>query len=220
MRKMPDYEAFIFDMDGLMFDTEPIYYRSWSEAAELLGYHLSKEFFSETQGRNNRDAEKILIQYTDPSININRFRELWKDKWFQLGRESGINLKPGLTELLEWLRLNGFPLALATSSNLEIMDFCLNETGLDDYFREKVCGQEVKAGKPKPDIYLEAAKRLNVTPSKCIVLEDSSSGAKAGVAAGMMVFLIPDQIDPPDDVKQQVYHIANDLHQVLKTLNH
>lgn len=218
MKTVSGIKAVIFDMDGLMFDTEPIYHRSWYEAAKELGYYLEKGFFRKTQGRNNTDAESILIQHTSPDFDLKMFRKKWKEKWFRIGTDEGINRKEGLTDLLNLLKSENVPMGLATSSNREIMDFCLNETGLRSFFRTTVCGQDVARGKPEPDIYLEAAKRLNTEPVDCIVLEDSSSGALAGINAHMRVILIPDQVEPGKEIKQQVSYICSSLFAAIDIL--
>ena len=218
MKKVNGFKAVIFDMDGLMFDTEPIYHRSWYEAAKELGYHLEKGFFRKTQGRNNADTESILIRHTSPDLDMKEFRKKWKEKWFSIGTDEGINRKEGLTDLLNRLKSENVPMGLATSSNREIMDLCLNETGLRSFFRTTVCGQDVAKGKPEPDIYLEAAKRLNIEPGACVVLEDSSSGALAGVNAGMIVIMIPDQNEPNEEIRQQVFYSGRSLLEAIDVL--
>lgn len=212
-------KAILFDMDGLMVDTEPIYQEAWSEAAEEMGFSLSKEFFRQSQGRTNTDSEKILEEILDGELDNVEFRERWKEKWFHIAEIEGINIKNGLVELLEWLKEKDIPFALATSSNQALMNLCLEITGLGKYFRTTVYGQEVSKGKPEPDIYLKAAQRINTPPHNCLVLEDSVAGAQAGLAAGMQVIMIPDQTQPSDELRRAILDVHPDLHQTLKYLS-
>lgn len=212
-------KAVLFDMDGLMVDTEPIYQKAWSEAAKEMGFTLSKEFFRQSQGRTNTDSEKILEEIFDGELNIAEFRERWKKKWFHIAETEGINIKNGLLEFLEWLNKNDIPFALATSSNQTLMNLCLQITGLGKYFRTTVYGQEVGRGKPEPDIYLLAAQKINTPPNNCLVLEDSVAGAQAGLAAGMQVIMIPDQTRPSDELSKAILGVHPDLHQTLKYLS-
>lgn len=211
-------EAVLFDMDGLMVDTEPIYQKAWSEAAEEMGFSLNKEFFKKSQGRTNTDSEEILKELFDGRFDIAEFRERWKKKWYHTAQNDGIKIKNGLVELLERLKEKDIPFALATSSNQALMNLCLQITGLGKYFHTTVYGQEVSRGKPEPDIYLKAAQRLNTHPHNCLVLEDSVAGAQAGLAAGMQVIMIPDQTQPSIQLRKAILGVHTDLHQTLKYL--
>lgn len=210
--------AVIFDMDGLMFDTEPFYHYSWYEAAKVQGHQLPETFFALVQGRNNADAEAILREHTSPDFDILRFRKDWEDLWFRRGSDQGIALKKGLPEILDWLRERHMPMAVATSSNRKVLEFCLGETGLQGYFSALVSGEEIMYGKPSPDIFIEAALRLGKAPSECMVFEDSNAGAGAAIKARMPVIVVPDHQPPTAEITAGSLTVQSDLGSALNWL--
>jgi HAD superfamily hydrolase (TIGR01509 family) len=184
-------------MDGLMLDTEPIYKVAWQAASAELGYELDDAFYARFVGRPTHDCERDLIARFGTAFPLDRFRILWPRRWKDDVAAHGIHQKPGLTELLGQLESRGLALAVATSTDADLTAFCLHAAGLDRRFRVIVTGDEIAAGKPAPDIYLEAARRLDVDPAQCVALEDSEAGILAASRAGMVALLIPEGAPSP-----------------------
>jgi HAD superfamily hydrolase (TIGR01509 family) len=218
MKQMNKIAAVLFDMDGLMFDTEPLYHRTWGEAAAALGFPLKENFFSKVQGRNNRASEAILVADTSANFPLAEFRKRWRAAWVEHIHTYGVPEKSGLRQLLAFLQKNALPLAVATSSNRAILDLCLQRSGLQSYFTLTVSGEDIENGKPAPDIYLLAAEKLGVRPEACLVLEDSDAGCRAALAAGMHVFAVPDEIPPAAATRAAVTAIYTDLSEVQLAL--
>jgi beta-phosphoglucomutase-like phosphatase (HAD superfamily) len=184
--------AVVFDMDGLMLDTEPIYKVAWQTASAALGYELDDAFYASFVGRPNVECERDLLERFGSGFPLDRFRTGWPPLWRAEAATRGITKKAGLLELLAFLETQGVAVAVATSTEADDAAFTLGAAGLDGRFRVLVTGDEVARGKPAPDIYLEAARRLNVNPEECVALEDSEAGILAARRAGMVALLVPD----------------------------
>ncbi len=186
----------ILDMDGLMLDTEPFYQRAWQEAVRRLGYELGDETFRSFSGKSDADSEAALLEELGPRFPLCEFQAVWPDLWHEEVRTRGVPTKPGIPNLLTTLRQHRFPTAVATSSPARRAELALREAGIAEYFSVVVTCEDVKRGKPAPDIFLEAARRLQLPAPACVVLEDSDSGAHAAAVAGMRVIVIPDRHEP------------------------
>src|SRR5688572_17294916 len=183
--------AVVFDMDGLMLDTEPTYKVAWQAASAELGYLLDDASYAKFVGRPTVDCEQGLIDRFGSAFPLDRFRTRWPDIWKADVAANGIHQKPGLLALLDLIESRGLPTAVATSSDADYAAFSLRAAGLEQRFRVIVTGDEVERGKPAPDIYLEAARRLRTEPARCLALEDSEAGILAASRAGMVALLIP-----------------------------
>jgi HAD superfamily hydrolase (TIGR01509 family) len=216
--------AVIFDMDGLMFDTEKIAQMAWKRAASELGYDFSDDVFFGVIGHNLPDVERFTHQVFGEDFP---FQEAYQRKQAYVKaiiEQEGIPLKPGLLELLDWMdskedspkRLRK---AIASSSTQEIIRRNLKLAGLEaDRFDVLVGGNEVQHGKPAADIFLLANRKLNVAAENCLVLEDSNAGIRAAHTAGMVAVMVPDLI-PPDDCSQAIaYRILSSLKEVKELL--
>jgi len=147
------------------------------------------------------------------------FRERWADLWRQEVEASGIPLKPGLTELLEYLARQGIAVAIATSSDQEYTAFSLKAAGLDiRKFAHVVTGEQVEKGKPAPDIYLEAARRLGVSPARTLAIEDSDAGILSASGAGMISVMVPDLKPPSPVALEKAFRVLTSLHEVASLL--
>ncbi len=203
--------AVIFDMDGLLVDSEPLYLRAWQEAAAGLGFDLTVELYGSFLGRPEAECEADLMAVFGPAFPLGEFRERWKERWVQLVEAGELLPKPGAAALLRALERSNVPVALATSSTSDYASLSLERTGLSGFFRHVVTAGDVERGKPAPDLFLLAASRLGVPARECLVLEDAPSGARAGLAAGMSVIVVPDLQEPPDDCAQRVLQVARSL---------
>ncbi len=184
--------AVIFDMDGLMLDTEKIYQLAWHQAANQLGYTIQADLFSRLVGLRTEDCEALILDALGASFPLDEFHRRWMELWTEEAERSGIDMKPGILALLDRLDALGIPKAIATSSTRPEADRSLRLASLDTRFSIVVTGDDVDQGKPAPDIFLEAARRLAVPPGQCIAFEDSSAGAIAAAAADMTVYIVPD----------------------------
>jgi len=213
-----DIRAVIFDMDGLMLDTEPIYKVAWQAASAELGYVLDNAFYARFVGRPNHDCERDLVEQFGPAFPLERFRARWPELWKTEAAARGIRRKDGLLELLEFLERRGIPIAVATSTEAGDAAFTLRSAELDGCFRIVVTGDEVAHGKPAPDIYLEAARRLGIDPAACLALEDSEAGILAASRAGMVALLIPDGATPSATAVRVASRVLQSLAEVPGTI--
>jgi HAD superfamily hydrolase (TIGR01509 family) len=203
--------AIVFDMDGLMLDTEPIYKRAWQRAASELGFELDDEFYATLIGRPTPDGEADVARKFGGAFPLDRFRARWPVLWKAEAERSGIAIKEGLIELLTFAEERGLGVAVATSSDAAYTDFTLGKTGLAGRFAVKVTGDQIRNGKPAPDIYLEAARRLGCEPAQCVALEDSDAGIAAASAAGMIALMIPDLETPSDTARRTAFRVLPSL---------
>ena len=211
MRAPLKIQAVLLDLDGLLIDSEPIYRSAWQSAAADLGYRLSDELYLALLGLSDRDSEGVLIQTFGSEFPLAQFRSLWPARWRRQVEISGIPIKPGLGDLLRVIEVHRLPAGVTTSSDVEQAEMSLRAAGLNQRFSCIVTGDQVPHGKPAPDIFLEAARRLGFPPGRCIVLEDSEAGVLAAAAAGMPVLLIPDLKPPSIETAGLAYRVFASL---------
>jgi|SoiMethySBSTD1v2_1073268.scaffolds.fasta_scaffold50305_7 beta-phosphoglucomutase len=212
-------EAVVLDMDGLMLDTEFIYQRAWQRAAAELGFDLEDGFYLTLIGRTTTDGEAALRERFGEHFPVARFRERWAQLWHAHVVEQGIPTKPGLHEFLALLEEHRIPFAIATSSDREYATFSLRAAQLESRSHCLVTGDQVERGKPAPDIYLEAARRLGVDPSGCLALEDSEAGIVAAVSAGMYTVMIPDLKAPSEQARCAAWTVLASLHEAVELVS-
>lgn len=207
--------AVIFDMDGLMFDTEKLASEGWKEVGKNAGFDITDEIILTTIGRTKVDTEIIMKQHFGQDFP---YTELRKQKILYSGnyiKTNGMPIKLGLLELLDFLNKRGIKTAVATSSDRIRTEENLKCCNILGKFDSITCGDEVKRGKPEPEIFLVTAKKLDCKPAECIVLEDSENGIKAAYKAGMMPIMIPDLITPTDELKKLAHQIFESLEHVI-----
>lgn len=209
---MSHFNAVIFDMDGLMLDTEPIYRRVWQTAAAELGHIISDDMYATFIGRPTEECRRSLSETFGPQFPHAPFRKRSRELWQAHVGKAGIAHKPGLPELLALLEARHIPKAVATSTVRKDAIVCLGE--LASRFDAIVTGDEVRHGKPAPDIFLLTAQRLNVAPESCLVLEDSEAGATGALAANMSVIIVPDLKIPGDELAARTHRVCKSLHEV------
>jgi HAD superfamily hydrolase (TIGR01509 family) len=204
----------------LMLDTERIYHITWRTAGRELGYQFTDALLHATTGRTFPDCYRLLIDTHGPAFPLETFQGLWPVHWNRYVARNGIPQKPGLAPLLDLLEGKGVPKAVATSTTRDEAHFTLRTGQIDKYFSIVVSGDQITQGKPAPDIYLEAARRLGVDPHSCIALEDSEAGVQAGAAAGMYTIMIPDTKPPSAEVAARARHVfptLNEVRQLIET---
>jgi HAD superfamily hydrolase (TIGR01509 family) len=193
-------EAVIFDMDGLMLDTEAPALRAWESAARALGREFDLELCRQMIGRNFRDCVALIRARHGPDYPVDELTSAWAADYDAIVAAEGISLKPGLDDILDLLDERGIATAVATSTRRERARAKLDSAGLLHRFAALVGGDEVARGKPAPDIFIAAAGRLGVAARDCIVLEDSEPGIIAAAAAGMTPVMVPDLHPPSAEV--------------------
>ena len=210
--------AVIFDMDGLLLDTEPLAARAWSEAASALGVEFDEALALAMVGRNFADCAAMVRARYAASDPVDALLDRWHAAYDAIVARDGVNVKPGAIELIDWLERNAISRAVATSTRRERARAKLVDAGLISRFRDVVGGDEVARGKPEPDIYVEAARRLGVRADECFALEDSVPGVRAALAAGMTAIMVPDMHGPSGDLIVLELLVLPSLHDVLEHL--
>jgi len=206
--------AVIFDMDGLMLDTESIAQVAWVRAAKDYGYHFPDQVFRGVVGRSLPDVQRYIYDNLGADFP---FDDVYHQKQAYVEEsvaKDGLPLKPGLLELLDFLNKLSLKKAVASSSPLSAITHNLALVGLDGCFETLVGGDQIQHGKPAPDIFLEAARKLGVPPAACLVLEDSNAGVKSAHTAGMKPVMVPDLIPPTEETQSLAYRIVPSLFEV------
>jgi beta-phosphoglucomutase-like phosphatase (HAD superfamily) len=196
--KLADFSAVIFDMDGLVLDTESTYSIAWQQAASAMGYDFSEDFCLSLSGLHYPDIELKLLAYCGAEFNLQTFNRLSGECWRDHVNIHGINIKHGFAGLLDLLIKQNIPCCLATNSRTVNALECLELAGIKDVFSIIISRDHVQNGKPEPDIFLKAAELMQVDISRCLVLEDSHAGIVAASRAGAVSVFIPSiaQVDP------------------------
>jgi beta-phosphoglucomutase-like phosphatase (HAD superfamily) len=191
MHRLIDIAAVIFDMDGLVLDTESTYSIAWQQAASAMGHHLPEPFCLSLSGLHYSDIEPKLAEFCGAGFDLQTFNRLSGDYWRIHVNGHGIKIKHGFTELIELLVKRNLPYCLATNSRQANTLECLELAGIKDIFQLVVTRDHVQNGKPEPDIFLKAAELLGVDIARCLVIEDSHTGIVAASRAGAVTVLIP-----------------------------
>jgi len=196
--KLSDFSAVIFDMDGLVLDTETTYCVAWQQAAKTMGYALSESFCRSLSGLHYKDIELKLMASRGADFNLQAFNYLSGIFWREHVYAHGINIKHGFTELLEYIVQQQIPYCLATNSRAVNAYECLELAGIKAVFSTIITRDDVQHGKPAPDIFLKAAELLQAPIHQCLVLEDSHAGIVAASSAGAFSVFVPstEPVDP------------------------
>ena len=205
-------KAVIFDVDGTLLDTERIYMQAWKDAAAELGYVITDELLRKTRAINVKDAAKIFEADIGNGFSYDKTRAVRVRIAEEIIKRESPILKPGVTELLDWLTERSIRLSVASSTHLKGTKEHLDESKILDRFEVVVGGDMVTKGKPNPDIFLKAAELLGLEPSECIVVEDSPAGIRAAVAAGMKAVLVPDQAAITQEIIDMSDAVLKSLH--------
>jgi len=210
----------IFDMDGLMFDTERLASIYWKEAGKKFNYKIDDSIFEKTIGLSITETEKIYKEqygagFPFEEINNERIR-LTKNHVLS----KGVPLKEGLYELLEYIEAKQLKKALATSTDKSRAEMLLNLSNTRRYFDAVTYGNEVMNGKPDPEIFLKTSRKMNCPPEACMVLEDSKNGITAAYRAGMLPVMIPDMNEPEKEIEAMLSKKFNSLIEVRDYFKH
>ena len=214
-----DIKAVLFDMDGLMVDTESLATEAFIHSAKKQGYDMTKEETLLVLGFTTKSIYEFWENYFKNSDVSGK--QLVDDHYKYIENilfTTGPRKMPYIEELLKYLKENNYKVAVASSSNMNHIINNMEKTGLKKYIDEFASGAEVENGKPAPDVFLLAAERLGVKPENCLVLEDSKSGVIAGSSAGAKVIMVPDMFKPDEECKERTYRIVGNLGEVISIL--
>lgn len=206
----------IFDMDGVLFDTEKLCQDSWIAVAEERGLPGMEEIFPRCIGLNANDSRQVVLGAYGQDFGYDDFRKRASEWFWEYIENNGLPMKPGVNELLRWLKENGWTVGLASSTRGESVRKCLERAGIRDYFEEVVTGDMVEHSKPLPDIYLLACSRLGAEPAESYAIEDSPNGIRSAHAAGMHPLMVPDMITPDEEMRRLSEKIFDSLGGVLE----
>ncbi|MBQ0052722.1 MAG: HAD family phosphatase [Treponema sp.] len=212
---MEKIKAVLFDMDGVLLDTESVCKITWQRAAQEYGIKNIEEIFIKCVGCNRHDTELILKDCFPQNVNPTEFRNRTSELFYVVEAEQGLALKPFVVECLTKLKNEGYRIALASSTRAENVHRQLKAAGIFDFFETLTTGDMVEHSKPAPDIYLKAAASLNLPPENCVAIEDSPNGVRAAVAAGIKCIMVPDLIQPDEEMKAKSWKIFSNLGEVL-----
>lgn len=212
--------AVAFDMDGLMFDSERVACDLWLTAGKNNGWDIPKEVIRGLIGLSAQRGRQHLMGILGPEFPYDAVRADRLKFEATFYRDNAVPLKPGLKELLSWLKERGIPAAVATSTTRPRVLPLLEKASVAGYFRFALCGDEVTHTKPHPDMYLTTAARLGVAPENCLVLEDSHAGIEAAHTAGAVPFLIPDLLEPDEITLRRAARRFSSLLEVRDHLDH
>lgn len=211
-------KAVIFDMDGLMFDSERLVCENWTYLLKERGMEFSLDFFKTLLGLRIEDSEKRFKEKYGEDFDYQGFRAIARKRYFELVSAEGVPIKQGLIELLEYLRKSKIKTAVATSTSEVSASRSLEIAGVTKYFDAFIFGDNVTNGKPHPEIYLTAAEKLGVKPQECVALEDSFNGIRSAYNAGMTAIMIPDMLLPDDEIRKKASYVLNDLSEVISII--
>ena len=210
--------AVVFDMDGLLVDTEVLVREAMMDQALEMGRELPLPVFLSMVGTNHATSEQVLVDHFGPGFPLGEFKTSWVKRYRVLS-EAGVSLKTGVVELLDQLDALKIPRAVCTSSHHREVNLNLTPHGLIDRFQQFVAHGDYARGKPAPDPFLKAAEVLGVAPDFCLALEDSHNGVRAAHAAGMMTIMVPDLLEPTAEIEGLCVRIVESLHEVCDLIS-
>lgn len=215
---MNKIKGIIFDMDGVLVDTERISFMFWKQELEKYKKEMSRELYGSVIGRNKKGVFEILKSEFGSELPL---EEIYSEKVNAMLKhldENDLPVKLGVYEIFDFLQDSGYKVALATSTFRKIAVERLERIGLREGFDTIVCGDDINNSKPDPEIFIKAATQLGLEPKDCLVLEDSPAGIEAAFKAGIRVINIPDLKDPDEIMRERACKICNDLLEVKEYL--
>ena len=210
-----EIELFLFDMDGLLFDTETIYVEYGREVAKEKGYTITKDIVEKTSGVTNDKARILFKEALGQDFPYDEMMGTVKNYILEKALKGEVPLKLGALELLEFLKKNNKQMILATSSDLHLAEALTEGKDVKKYFSHLITAEDVVHGKPDPEVFLISAKKAGVSPEKTVVFEDSFNGIRAAHSAGTFPIMVPDKLKPTEEILKLVYKKFDNLLEVL-----
>ena len=208
----------LFDMDGVVIDTEKLYTRFWMEAAADLGHPMTLDQALQLRSLGKAPSQAKLDSFFGPVLDYDTLRNRRIELMEAFIAEHGIEEKKGIRELLACLKEKGIPCAITSSSSIPLIRRHLGDLGLLEGFTALCSGKDVPQGKPAPDIYLHGAATLGIAPEDCLAIEDSPAGIESAWRAGCMAIIVPDQDQPGEEVLSRSFARADSLLDVMELL--
>ena len=206
--------AVVFDMDGVIFDTETVCVNAWKAIAPEFGVERIEEVFQDCIGCNQKHSAEILRSNYGSDFPVDAFFRRSSEKNHRIIDEEGLPIKPGAEALFSWLRSVGAKTAVASSTRTATVERELKMAGFYHYFDVVVGGDMVEKSKPEPDIYLHACRLLGADPKECFAVEDSYNGVRSASRAGMTVIMVPDRLEPTEEMEELAEIVLKDLCEV------
>lgn len=203
--------AVFFDLDGTLIDTEKYYNRCWPKAFAHFGYEISAKECLDVRSLGNPHILEWMQERFGENVECEDIRKYARSLVNELIESEGLHLKKGVVECLEFLKSKNVFIYIVTATAIERTENCIMQVGIKKYFDKVISATTVEKGKPAPDVYLEAAKLANVSPSECIAVEDSPNGANSAISAGMNVIMVPDLSEPDENLKNKLFAKLNSL---------
>ena len=201
------YAGVVFDMDGILVDSEPLFRTITQRTARSLGYTIDDETYVMWMGLPPRAVESGIRASMGDDFPMAAFRDQFRALWNEHTDAHGVPAQPGMGALLKSLRARGVPFGVATSTQREQAERSLALAGLLPFIDVIIAGNEVERGKPAPDIFLRAAAAIGVPASRCVALEDSAAGVRSASAAQMLTVMVPDLHPPSDEIAALAHYV-------------
>ncbi len=211
-------EVIIFDMDGVIFDSERVIFEEWKELSKKYGFENIEIPYYKCIGVNAATTRKIMLDFYGEDFPYDEYCREQSQKYHEEFDGGRLPLKKGVEELLKYLKKEGFFVAIASSTRRALVEQQIVDAGLRPYFDRIVGGDMVEKSKPEPDIFLKAIEGLEVKPEEVLVIEDSYNGIRAAYNAGMIPVMVPDLVEPDDEMKEKAGIILKDLLEVKEYL--
>ena len=208
-------KAVLFDMDGILFDTEIVMKEGWQKAARELNFTLTEEHLSQMRGSALPRSRKLFEEWFHGKVTYDEGRAIRSAYLNDYIQRNGVPEKPGLHEFLSWLKEHSIKVAVATSTTRRVAEGYWKQSGIDQYIDASVCGDEVINSKPDPEIFLKALGKTPFNKDEAVIFEDSENGIRAAHAAGIPVICIPDLKYPNDSLKDIPIHIVDSALDVI-----
>ena len=208
-------KAVLFDMDGILFDTEIVMKEGWQKAARELNFTLTEEHLSQMRGSALPRSRKLFEEWFHGKVTYDEGRAIRSAYLNDYIQRNGVPEKPGLHEFLSWLKEHSIKVAVATSTTRRVAEGYWKQSGIDQYIDASVCGDEVINSKPDPEIFLKALGKTPFNKDEAVIFEDSENGIRAAHAAGIPVICIPDLKYPNDSLKELPIHIVDSALDVI-----
>lgn len=206
----------LFDMDGVLIDTERLYTIFWQKAAHALGFPMTKDQALSLRSLNHADGRERFHQWFGPTASHTEIRNKRIELMNAYMKEHGVDMKAGVIELVTYLEAHNIPFAIATSSSQEVARMHLTRLGINDHFKHIMTAYDVPKGKPEPDIYIAAAEMLGLRPENCLAVEDSKNGLRSASRANTAPIMVPDQDEPDEEMWSIIAARAESLTDIIK----
>lgn len=211
-------KALLFDLDGLLFNSERIVQRSWNRAGQEAGYGNVGEHIYNTMGMNVVKRKEYFLKTFGKDFPYEKFRERTREIFGEIAQNEGVEIKPGAKELICYAKQMGYKIAVVTSSGEDYASGLLKSKGIYEYFDSFVYGTMVKHSKPHPEAYQKAAEMIGIIPEYCIAFEDAPAGVEAATAAGIDTIMVPDMIKPDEETKLRAWKVIERLDDAIGLL--